>query len=100
MENIFENKPERLCLHCGKCNGEFVKTFYEKPPENCGYEGWFFVEWEKYKQNIRKLKERLLILNVQLKKANSTTKAKKISQDIQKIKEKLINFEKIGPTDL
>ena len=41
MENIFENRPERLCLHCGKCNGEFIKNFYEKPPEDCGYEGWF-----------------------------------------------------------
>ena len=100
MENIFENRPERLCLHCGKCNGEFIKNFYEKPQEDCGYEGWFFMEWEKYKQNIRKLKERLLVLDVQLNKCKDPKKATKIAQDIQKTKDKIKSFEPIGPTDL
>lgn len=100
MENLFDNRPERLCLHCGKCNGEFIKTFYEKPPEDCGYEGWFFIEWEKYKQDVRKMKERLLVLNVQLKSAKDPKKATKIAQDIQKINKRLDALKEIGPTDL
>ncbi|MBR1907436.1 hypothetical protein IJ818_00690 [bacterium] len=102
MENIFDNKPERLCLHCKKCGNDegFIKDFYEKPPEGCGYEGWFFLEWEKYKQNIRKLKERLLVLEVQLKNCKDSKKATKIASDIQKTKDKIKGFNSIGPTDL
>ena len=102
MEKLFEDRPERLCTHCKKCgdNCEFINNFYEKPPEDCGYEGWFFLEWEKYKQNIRRLKEKILVLTVQLKNCNDAKKAKKFAADLQKAKDKINNFEEIGPTDL
>ncbi len=102
MESIFKNRPERFCNHCKKCNEDctFIKNFYEKPPENCGYEGWFFLEWEKYKQNIRKLKEKILVLNVQLKNCKDSKKATKFAIDLQKTKDKINSFEKIGPIDL
>ena len=102
MENIFKDRPERFCKHCKKCgeNCNFINNFYEKPPEDCGFEGWFFLEWEKYKQNIRKLKERLLVLNVQLKNCKDAKKATKLASDLQKTTNKIESYKNIGPTDL
>ena len=102
MENIFKDRPQRFCKHCKKCgeNCTFINNFYEKPPEDCGFEGWFFLEWEKYKQNIRKLKERLLVLNVQLKNCKDTKKSIKIASDLQKTQKKIDSYKDIGPTDL
>ena len=58
------------------------------------------MEWEQYKQNIRKVKERLLVFDIKKKKCKDPKKATKIATDIQKTKDKIKSFEAIGPTDL
>lgn len=73
-------RPQRLCLHCGKCmpifNGNNLSSMpedtsgsrgptnvWEKIPESCGFAGWAFYEREKQKHIVRKIKEEIHALS-------------------------------------
>lgn len=76
----------------------FPKPWAVAPP-NCGFEGWQFVKRETHKQKVRLLKEELLDMETQFKKAKSNTQRKKIERVIQKIKETLELYAQRGPID-
>ena len=100
---------KNLCLKCGKCctsrncnfleNNlckiyenrpifckDFPSTIWEKLPQGCGYEGWQFLEQEKIKSKIRKLKEQL----VELKTLD------KNNPQIQKLIDEITQYNKYG----
>ena len=100
MEDLFseylKSKPERLCRHCGKCNGKFPSSPWDKLPEGCGYEGWAFKVREEIKQKVRRQKEALISLEISLKNEPFD---KKIKEDIEKIKKNIEIYAKYGSSD-
>lgn len=73
-------RPQRLCLHCGKCmpiltgndlpiipdNAAAARgpaSVWEEIPEGCGFKGWIFYEREKQKHLVRKIKEEIRSLS-------------------------------------
>ena len=97
MNNIQNNIPKRLCLHCEKCGGKLPETAFSDIPENCGYEGWMFLKKEEHKQKVRKLDEEIILLNVKIQNAKSNTKKKKFLHAKEKILKKLEELKKNGP---
>lgn len=115
-------KPKNLCKKCGKCcklfkcnhlaENNLCKIHEKRPeecmnfpfspwqeiPEGCGYTGWLFLQREAKKQEIRKQKEQLLLLEVALKTA-SEEQSKEIQAQIQKIKNVVDIYSKYGSWD-
>jgi Fe-S-cluster containining protein len=82
---------------------EVCKIFPSSPwaviPPDCGFEGWIFVEREKHKQRIRKLKEDKIVYQAKLK-TEITGKEKNLYKKlIQKIDDRIRLFEKFGAND-
>lgn len=82
---------------------EVCRAFPTSPwaviPPGCGYEGWNFVEREKHKQRIRKLKEEQILYKSKLT-TNIPNKEKKLYEKlIKKIDERINLFEKYGSKD-
>ena len=82
---------------------EVCKIFPSSPwaviPPDCGFEGWLFVEREKHKQRIRKLKEELILYKAKLN-TNIPNKEKKLYEKlIKKINERIELFAKYGAKD-
>lgn len=101
MEDFIEeikNRPERLCLKCGKCKGKIPASFWDEIPEGCGYYGWFFQKREEIKQKIRKQKERMLLLQVSLIKAGPE-QTQRVNESIEKIKEEINRYSQYGSWD-
>lgn len=101
MEDFFEELKEvskRLCKNCKNCNGKMPTSPWDKMPEGCGLYGWLFLQREKIKQRIRKQKELLLTLQVNLKKSNPQ-KAKEIIKRISKIKKIIEEYNDYGSAD-
>ncbi len=67
------NRPE-VCIN-------YPSFPFVQLPENCGYEGYIFVQKEKLKHKIRKLKEEILHYTV----LSETTNDKRERQQYQKI---------------
>lgn len=106
MDNLFDeymkNRPQRLCKNCGKCCGKFANSPWDKLPDGCGYEGWFFQIREEIKQKVRRQKEDLLFLEVSLKnpKLQATDEQiEEINQTIEKIKTNIEIYAKYGSKD-
>ncbi len=79
---------------------EVCKIFPSSPwavtPPGCGFEGWMFVEREKHKQRIRKLKEEQILYKAKLK-TNIPKKEKNLYEKlIKKIDDRIALFEKYG----
>lgn len=126
MQDLFfydkDDLPQRLCKKCGKCcknnnckylsednlcsvyanRPELCKSFpsspWEKIPDGCGYEGWLFQKREEIKQQIRKKKEDLLILENELKSANCEQVAK-LNENIEKTNKFIENYIEFGSKD-
>ena len=82
---------------------EVCKIFPSSPwaiiPPDCGFEGWIFVEREKHKQRIRKLKEEQLVYKAKLK-TNISNKEKNLYKKlIKKIDDRIYLMEKYGSKD-
>lgn len=82
---------------------EVCKNFPSSPwaviPPGCGFEGWLFVEREKHKQRIRKLKEEQIFYKAKLK-TNIPNKEKKLYEKlIKKIDERISIMDKYGSKD-
>lgn len=106
MDDLFDdymkNRPQRLCKNCGKCGGIFPDSPWAKLPDGCGYEGWFFKVREEIKQKIRKQKEELLLLKVELKYSDSVQNSQKTNQiveNIEQIKKNIESYAKYGSLD-
>lgn len=100
MEDFFEDfeKPERFCKKCGKCNGKKPNSTWDKIPDGCGFEGWFFQKREEIKQHVRKQKELLLLRQASLNKAGPE-QTKKLNESIQKIKNIIESYSEYGSHD-
>lgn len=89
---IFKNKSHRLCNGCKKkaiCQPE---SYWDKMPQDCRLEGWLFQRRETIKKQIRKLKERLLELEVE-------KKDEFIKSEINSIKNKINKYKNYGSND-
>lgn len=86
----------RLCNNCDRCKGEKPKTPWDKMPEGCGFEGWLFLKREEIKQQIRKQKEELLILEINLK---NEPNSQEIKNRIENIKKEIKKYENKGSWD-
>lgn len=114
LPNVSE-KPNEItfykCKYIGDDNlcgiyqnrNEVCKRFPSTPwaviPPGCGYEGWLFQKREEWKQKIRKQKEALLELEVQLKRVSDPEMIKKIEEAIAKTKTIIESFAKYGAHD-
>lgn len=87
----YENRLE-LCKR-------FPASMWAVVPPGCGYEGWLFQCQEELKQKIRKQKESLLDLEVELKKEHTSEMTKKLEEAIQRIKDTVNAFAKYGAND-
>ena len=79
---------------------EVCKMFPTSPwaivPPGCGFEGWMFLEREKHKQHIRKLKEEQIYYRAKLK-TNIPKKEKQLYEKlINKIDDRIKLSEKYG----
>lgn len=85
---IYEQRPE------------FCKAFpinaWDVGPPGCGFDGWLFIQREKIKKSIRKKKERLIELEVQLESAETSEKAEKIKSLMYEINKLIKSYEKHG----
>lgn len=88
---IYEKRPE-LCER-------FPSSAWAVIPPGCGYEGWIFQYKEELKQKIRKQKESLLDLEVELKKEHTPEMSKKLEDAIQRIKDIVQAYAKYGAND-
>ena len=88
---IYKDRPE-LCER-------FPSTPWAVVPPGCGFEGWLFQQREEKKQNIRRMKEDILSLEVMLKKTNNLDEMKKILDTIDKIKHTINLYAKYGSSD-
>lgn len=98
MENLFQeinNKPMRLCKNCGKCYGNFPKSFWDELPSGCGFEGWFFQKREEIKQKIRKQKEELLNCQIALSETHEFL-TDEILEKIDNIKKEISVYKNYG----
>lgn len=82
---------------------DVCKIFPSSPwaviPPDCGFEGWMFVEREKHKQRIRKLKEEQIFYKAKLK-TNIPNKEKKLYEKlIKKIDDRISIMGKYGAND-
>lgn len=98
MEEKDFNIPERLCKKCGKCGEKLPTSPWDKMPDGCGLEGWLFLQREEIKKHIRKNKELLLLLDINLKNANPQ-KTKEIIKRIIKIKKTIAHYAQYGSSD-
>ena len=99
MNDFQKNLPKRLCLHCNKCNWQYPESLFSPIPENCGFYGYIFLEQEKHKQKVRKLKEQIVDLKVQIINAKGNAKKKKYENALTKVYDKLEMLKQFGPID-
>lgn len=74
---------DNLCTNPNKpdiCHN-YPSSAFVKLPEDCGYNGFIFIQTEKIKQKIRKLKEEILHYEMLIK----VTKEKREQNQLQKI---------------
>lgn len=99
MNDFQKNLPKRLCLHCNKCEGKYPESLFSPIPKNCGFSGYIFLEQEKHKQKVRKLKEQIIGLKVQIINTEGNAKKKKYEKALEKIYSKLEELKQFGPID-
>ena len=97
MGNCDFELPKRLCLNCGKCNGDKPKSAFSKIPDGCGYYGWLFYKQEEHKQKVRKIDEELILINVKIKNAKGNAKKQKYEKAREKILKKFEELKPFGP---
>lgn len=97
-QNFINEIPKRLCDSCDKCGEKLPTSPWDKMPEGCKLEGWLFIKREEIKQKIRKQKEQLLTLQINLKTAN-VQKANEINKRIIKIKKTIEEYSQYGSAD-
>jgi hypothetical protein len=85
----------RLCKKCSECGGKFPASAWDKMPAGCTLEGWLFKKREEIKQKIRKQKELLLTLELNLKTSSQSEK-EKITEEINSIKKLIEEFSAYG----
>lgn len=98
MEDFFDefkNKPHRFCNNCKKVANCQPESFWDVMPEGCFLQGWLFQKRETLKQQVRKLKELLLDLEVN----HNNPEPKDIEEKIKKIKIKIKEYKKYGSDD-
>lgn len=68
-------------------------------PPGCGFEGYLFQKREEIKQKIRKQKEAVIELEVQLKRVKDPEMIKRIEESIAKTKSIIESFAQYGAND-
>lgn len=86
--NRYKNRLE-LCER-------FPSSAWAVIPPGCGYEGWLFQYREELKQKIRKQKESLLELEIELNKDHTPEMKLNIEVTIQNIKNTIKAYSKYG----
>lgn len=89
--SIYENRPEL----CGRC----PSSPWVVVPPGCGFEGWLFQKREEKKQQIRKIKEDILSLEVMLKEARLPEQIKTINETLKKLQTIINEYAKYGAND-
>lgn len=99
------------CRHIGDDNlcgiyqnrFEVCQRFPSSPwaviPPGCGYEGWLFQKREELKQKIRRQKEFLIELEIELKRVKDPEMIKKVEEAIAKTKNIIDAFAQYGSHD-
>ena len=85
---IYPHRPE--CCKRAPING------WSLFPKGCGYEGWQFLQRERHKVQIRKLKEFLYELNTTVKEKDKIILGMPIQELKNKIIEKILEYERFG----
>lgn len=99
QQEKMKTRQEKLCLNCGICSeSDIPASAWEGLPQDCMLEGLFFQEREKIKHIIRKQKEELLILEIELKE-KSKKNSKHIKKEIDKIIKEIKKYSKYGSED-
>ena len=93
----FDKIPKEVCKDCKICQ-TFPQTPWDKLPEGCKLEGWFFMIKEDIKQKVRKLKEELILLEVE-SKALIREGFKENSKQIDKLKSEIEIYSQFGSQD-
>lgn len=93
-DNLCGRYKNRLAL----CDN-FPGTPWAVVPPGCGFEGWLFQQREEKKQQVRKLKENLLSLDVMLKECDNTEQMKRILDTKDKLKHTISMYAKYGGND-
>ena len=74
--STYETRPDLCRL--------FPSTPWAVVPPGCGFEGWLFQQREKMKQRIRKLKETILSLEVEMLTMENPEQIKRVQDAIAK----------------
>ncbi len=88
---IYERRKV-LCDH-------FPSSPWAVVPVGCGYEGWLFLKREEIKQQVRKMKEELIELNLLKTKTTNLETLNKISLVEEKIIKNIEHYKKYGSLD-
>lgn len=86
--STYETRPELCKL--------FPSTPWAVVPPKCGFEGWLFQQKEKLKQRIRKLKETILSLEVEMLRIKDPEQIERIQDVITKTQETIEKFSRYG----
>lgn len=94
--HLMDNNLCGIYLNRHELCDRFPSSPWAVTPPGCGFEGWLFQKREEKKQQIRKQKENLLMLESMLKEVNDPEQIKRIIDTIEKTKKVISHFAKYG----